>query len=114
AAQHGDGDGRIVVKASRGGYDGRGVWMLAADELAAFLEGYDGAPLVLEPKLPLDHEVAVLVARRPSGEVAVWPVVETVQVDGMCDEVYLPAPVDEALAARAAEVGARVAEATGA
>lgn len=107
-------DGRVVAKASRGGYDGRGVWMVAIDEVAGFLAEYRGAPLVLEPKLPLDREVAVLVARRPSGATATWPVLETVQVDGMCDEVFLPAPIDDALAARAAEIADRVAEVTGA
>jgi 5-(carboxyamino)imidazole ribonucleotide synthase len=116
ADEHGDqaDDRRIVVKASRGGYDGRGVWMLGASELAGFLSGYEGAPLVLEPRLPLDREVAVLVARRPAGEVAVWPVVETVQVNGMCDEVLLPAPVDPELASDAVAVGRRIAETTGA
>jgi 5-(carboxyamino)imidazole ribonucleotide synthase len=112
AAQHGDpaDGGRVVAKASRGGYDGRGVWMLRSDELEGFLSAYDGAPLVLEPLLPLDREVAVLVARSPSGEVATWPVVETVQVDGMCDEVLLPAPLDDELRQRAAAVGQAVAE----
>ena len=116
AERHGDGsDGaRIVVKASRGGYDGRGVWMLGTDELPGFLADYDGAPLVLEPKLALRGEVAVLVARRPSGQVVVWPVVETVQVDGMCDEVYLPAPIDPRIEQRAAEVGEAIAVTTGA
>jgi 5-(carboxyamino)imidazole ribonucleotide synthase len=111
ARRHG---GQVVVKASRGGYDGRGVWMLDADELPAFLGAYRGAPLVLEPRLDLRCEVAVLVARRPSGEVRTWPLVETVQVDGMCDEVLLPAPVGEDVAALAAHVGARVAEVAGA
>jgi 5-(carboxyamino)imidazole ribonucleotide synthase len=69
---------------------------------------------VLEPQLDLLGEVAVLVARRPSGEVVTWPVVETVQVDGMCDEVVLPAPVPGEVAAAAADLGALVAEATGA
>ena len=107
-------DGRVVVKASRGGYDGRGVWMLAADEVGPFVRDWAGAPLVLEPRLDLAVELAVLAARRPSGEVAAWPVVETVQVDGMCDEVLLPAPVDDDLAARARAVGESVAEEVGA
>ncbi len=114
AAEHADADGRIVAKASRGGYDGRGVWMLTADELPAFIDAYDGAPLVLEPRLPLDLEVAVLVARRPSGEVVTWPILETVQVDGMCDEVLWPASLSPELAEQAREVGRRVAEVTGA
>ncbi|UDY34103.1 5-(carboxyamino)imidazole ribonucleotide synthase [Dermatobacter hominis] len=111
AAAHG---GVAVVKASRGGYDGRGVWMLAEDEVGAFVRDWTGAPLVLEPRLDLVVELAVLAARRPSGEVAAWPVVETVQVDGMCDEVLLPAPVDDGLAARARAVGERVAQEVGA
>jgi len=106
------GGGRVVAKASRGGYDGRGVWMLGVDELSPFLAEYGGAPLVLEPELELEREVAVLVARRPSGEVAVWPVLETVQVGGMCDEVLLPAPVPAELARTAARVGEAVAETT--
>lgn len=114
AAEHGGDDGRVVAKASRGGYDGRGVWMLAADDLAAFLADYDGAPLVLEPRLALQREVAVLVARTPSGRTATWPVLETVQVDGMCDEVFLPAPIDAEQAERAAQVATKVAELTGA
>ncbi|MFM7070071.1 MAG: 5-(carboxyamino)imidazole ribonucleotide synthase [Actinomycetes bacterium] len=116
AQQHG---ARVVVKASRGGYDGRGVWVLAAADVPEFLDAYDGAPLVVEPFLPLDGEVAVLVARRPSGEVAVWPVVETVQVDGMCDEVlvteaFVGGLLTNELAAAAQDIGRRVAEVTGA
>lgn len=114
AAEHGGDDGRVVAKASRGGYDGRGVWMLAGDDLAVFLADYDGAPLVLEPRLALQREVAVLVARTPSGHTATWPVLETVQVDGMCDEVFLPAPIDAEQAERAAQVATKVAELTGA
>jgi 5-(carboxyamino)imidazole ribonucleotide synthase len=64
--------------------------------------------------LDLAVELAVLVARRPSGEVATWPVVETVQVDGMCDEVLLPAPVDAELQAEARAIGEQVAALVGA
>lgn len=104
---------RIVVKASRGGYDGRGVWILGRDELPGFLAEYRGAPLVLEPLLPLDLEIAVLVARNPSGEIRTWPVVETVQVDGMCDEVIMPAPIPDELSAQAEDIALRIADAAG-
>lgn len=104
----------VVIKASRGGYDGRGVWMRRGDEVAEFVADWDGAPLVLEPRLPLLGEVAVLIARRPSGDVVAWPVVETVQVDGMCDEVVLPAELDPAVAERAVAVATEVARVTGA
>ncbi|MCB1257333.1 MAG: 5-(carboxyamino)imidazole ribonucleotide synthase [Microthrixaceae bacterium] len=111
--EHGNSDGRIVAKASRGGYDGRGVWILDAAELPAFIDDYQGAPLVLEPLLDLELELAVLAARNPSGETRVWPVVETVQVDGMCDEVIMPAQVPEALAQQAIALGREVLERTG-
>lgn len=110
---HGGSADRIVAKASRGGYDGRGVWKLTRDELVPFLTDYRGAPLVLEPLLPLDRELAVLVARSPSGEIAVWPVVETVQVEGMCDEVLMPAPIDASMAHEAVEIGRSIAESVG-
>ena len=111
AERHG---GVAVVKASRGGYDGRGVWMLPASDIGAFVETWTGAPLVLEPRLELSLELAVLAARTPSGEVATWPLLESVQVDGMYDEVLLPAAVPTELEARARTLGARVAEEVGA
>ncbi len=111
AGRHG---GEAVVKASRGGYDGRGVWVLDAESIGPFVSEWAGAPLVLEPRLDLVVELAVLVARRPSGEVATWPVVETVQVDGMCDEVLLPAPIDPELQVAARAIGEQVAALVGA
>ncbi len=113
AARHRDSgatSGDVVVKASRGGYDGRGVWILGEEQLRQFVDSWSGAPLVIEPLLRLRSELAVLVARRPSGEVVTWPVLETIQVDGMCNEVLLPAPIGEALRARAHAIGVQVAE----
>jgi 5-(carboxyamino)imidazole ribonucleotide synthase len=81
----------VVAKAVTGGYDGKGVWMLAdadeADELLA-----EGVELIVEERVPLARELAVQVARSPFGQVAVYPVVETVQRDGICVEVLAPAP----------------------
>lgn len=114
AEAHTSGDDRVVVKASRGGYDGRGVWMLGGDELEEFVAGWTGAPLVLEPELPLLAEYAVLVARRPSGELATWPVLRTVQVDGMCDEVALPSGLAPDVERAAIDLAGRVAEVSGA
>jgi 5-(carboxyamino)imidazole ribonucleotide synthase len=78
----------VVLKAVRGGYDGRGVWVLEGPEepMPAGLELY------AEELVPLARELAVLVARRPSGEIRGWPIVETVQRDGICVEVVAPAP----------------------
>jgi 5-(carboxyamino)imidazole ribonucleotide synthase len=97
AAQHG---WPVVLKARSGGYDGRGVWMCAdADEAAAALqEGREAAlELYVEQAVELVSEIAVIVARSPSGELAVHPAVETFQVDGMCRCVVMPASVPEAV-----------------
>ena len=83
----------VVLKAVRGGYDGRGVWMLDApdDDLVAELLAA-GTPLMAEQAVPLKRELAVQVARSPFGQASVWPVVETVQEAGQCVQVLAPAP----------------------
>jgi 5-(carboxyamino)imidazole ribonucleotide synthase len=106
--------GAAVVKTSRGGYDGKGVRVVssadeAADWFAAVADG--GPPLLVEEKVPFVRELAALVARRPSGEVRAWPVVESVQRDGVCSEVVAPAPgLSAELDARAREIATTVAE----
>ena len=83
--------GRAVVKKARGGYDGKGVRVVDdAADVADWLAG--GPTLLVEELVPFVRELAVLLARNPSGEVRMWPVVETVQRDGVCAEVIAPAP----------------------
>jgi 5-(carboxyamino)imidazole ribonucleotide synthase len=94
----------VVAKAVRGGYDGRGVWMLGEGDAVPDTE------LIVEQCVPLRRELAVLLARSPFGQVATYPVVETVQRDGICVEVLAPAPgLDPELAVRAKELGIRIA-----
>jgi hypothetical protein len=100
-----------VLKAVRGGYDGRGVWMLRSPqpELVAELLAA-GTPLLVEQAVPMRRELAALVARSPYGQAAAWPVVETVQEDGQCVQVLAPAPgLDEQVAAGAQEMALRIA-----
>lgn len=105
----------VVLKAPTGGYDGRGVEIL--DDRAA-LEQSDLArespTWLIEALVPIAMELAVLVARRPSGEVRVYPVVETVQRDGICHELIAPARIDPELCDDAIELGRRIAESIGA
>lgn len=103
-AQHG---GRAVVKAPRGGYDGKGVRVVReASEAAEWLE--TGGPLLVEELVEFRRELSQVLARRPSGQIALWPLVESVQRDGVCAEVIAPAPGS---AGRVAEVAADVATA---
>ncbi len=103
-----------VVKTARGGYDGKGVRVVrssgdVADWFAALADG--GVPLLAEERVPFTRELAVLVARRPSGEVRAWPVVESVQRHGVCSEVVAPAPdLDPGLAREATALAVSVAE----
>jgi 5-(carboxyamino)imidazole ribonucleotide synthase len=104
----------LVIKPPRGGYDGRGVFVVPdLDEARALLDGI-GGPVLVEPHLAIDQELAVLIARRPGGETVAYPPVQTVQVDGMCQEVILPAPVPRQVAAEATMIAERVAKTIGA
>ncbi|MBS4103844.1 5-(carboxyamino)imidazole ribonucleotide synthase [Tsukamurella paurometabola] len=88
-------DGAVVLKAVRGGYDGRGVWLpdtldealeVAREQLSA------GVQLLGEQRVELARELSAMVARSPFGQGATWPVVETVQRNGQCAVVLAPAP----------------------
>jgi 5-(carboxyamino)imidazole ribonucleotide synthase len=99
----------LVLKAVSGGYDGKGVWVCeSADEAAQVLA--HGIPLLAEEFVPFRRELAALVARSPSGQGAAYPVVQTVQVDGICREVIAPAPgLREDTAVRAEALALRIA-----
>ena len=107
----------IVVKAARGGYDGRGV--VLADDAAAAREavaGYlaDGVQVLLEERVPMRRELAALVARSPFGQGASWPIVETVQRQGICVTVLAPAPdLSDELGAEAEQLALRIASELG-
>lgn len=106
----------VVLKTPRGGYDGKGVRIVSsAEDAAAAADWFEAmSPLLAEAKVEFTRELSALVARTPDGEARAWPVVHTIQVDGVCDEVIAPAldiPVEVAAAAEdaalriAAELG---------
>jgi len=102
----------VVVKTARGGYDGRGVVVVPgveeAESAAAQLAG--SGVLVIEAFVPMRRELAAVVARSPFGQAAAWPIVETVQQQGICVEVIAPAPgLDDDTAAAATRLALRIA-----
>ncbi|WTL36142.1 5-(carboxyamino)imidazole ribonucleotide synthase [Nocardia sp. NBC_01503] len=114
AVAFGDAQGwPFVLKAVRGGYDGRGVWMpadaaeterIVTDQLA------HGVSLLAEAKVDLKRELSAMVARSPFGQAAAWPVVETIQRHGQCAVVIAPAPgLSESRATEAAALALRLA-----
>jgi phosphoribosylaminoimidazole carboxylase PurK protein len=108
----------LVLKATRGGYDGKGVWVagdLGAEtvDLVGRLVG-EGVDLMVEQHVPFRRELAALVARSPYGQGAAYPIVETVQKDGICVEVISPAPgLSGELAAEAQSLALRIADELG-
>jgi 5-(carboxyamino)imidazole ribonucleotide synthase len=102
-----------VLKTPRGGYDGKGVFVVHnPEEAAALLERHPA--LLVEERVDLVRELSAQVARSPFGQVAVWPVVETVQLNGVCAEVLAPAPgLPDGLATAAQELAVRIADRLG-
>src|ERR1700733_10506428 len=103
----------VVLKAVSGGYDGKGVWVCAKPDEAADVLAH-GIDLMAEEYGAFERELAVLVARSPHNQAAVYPVVQTIQQDGICREVLAPAPAlagDSAVAAE--QIGLAIAAGIG-
>lgn len=104
--------GRAVVKTARGGYDGKGVRVVTAGaEVADWLDELPAdEALLVEEFVSFSRELAQMIARRPSGDVALWPVVETIQSNGVCAEVIAPAPASAGkIADMAADIATKIA-----
>ena len=105
----------LLLKARRNAYDGKGNVTLrsVADIETAWdkLGGHRGNPLFADQFCPFTHELAVIVTRGVNGEVATYPVVETVQREHICHVVSAPASVAEETARRATDIARRAIEA---
>ena len=100
----------LVLKAATGGYDGKGVWVVDGPGPAQEVLG-SGIRLLAEEHVPMVRELAAVVARSPGRQGGAWPVVETVQQDGICVEVVAPAPgLPEDRAVAAQELALRLAD----
>ncbi|MFE5582106.1 5-(carboxyamino)imidazole ribonucleotide synthase [Kitasatospora sp. NPDC056531] len=103
----------VVLKTVRGGYDGKGVWVVD-DENEAQAPFLAGVPVLAEEKVDFVRELAANVVRSPSGQAVAYPVVESVQENGVCAEVTAPAPdLDPALSDEAQQLALRIAGALG-
>lgn len=102
----------LILKTSRGGYDGKGVRTVASvADAADWLSRVPvtGVPLLAEERVEFHGELAALVARSPHGQAVAYPVVETLQVEGICREVVAPARIDPDLAVAAQDIALRIA-----
>ncbi|MET9378459.1 5-(carboxyamino)imidazole ribonucleotide synthase [Streptomyces sp. NPDC002992] len=103
----------IILKTVRGGYDGKGVWFVRteADAEDPFRAG---VPVLAEEKVDFARELAANIVRSPHGQAVAYPVVESQQVDGVCDTVIAPAPgLSDELAGQAQELALRIAKELG-
>lgn len=107
----------VVLKTPRGGYDGKGVWVLdSANEARQTHDWFDGdhSALLVEAKVDFRSELSAQIARSTTGETATYPVVETIQTDGVADIVKAPAPQLDATTDHAARSAAEtIAEGVG-
>ncbi|HET9860715.1 MAG TPA: 5-(carboxyamino)imidazole ribonucleotide synthase [Nocardioidaceae bacterium] len=103
----------VVLKTTRGGYDGKGVWVVGSPQECAVpfaTAAAAGVRVLAEEKVDFRRELSALVARSPSGQAAAYPVVESVQRNGVCHEVTAPAPdLAEELAVEAQQIALEVA-----
>jgi 5-(carboxyamino)imidazole ribonucleotide synthase len=100
----------IVQKARKGGYDGRGVVVLKSPE---DIKNALQTPSMLEEFIDFTKELAIIIARTPTGETMCYPVVEMVfdEQANICDIVMAPARIDKATALKARQVALHAIEA---
>jgi 5-(carboxyamino)imidazole ribonucleotide synthase len=83
----------VILKTTRGGYDGKGVWFVDGPDDAGVEAAFNAdVPILAEEKVDFVRELSAIVARSPHGQAVAYPIVESVQKDGICVEVTAPAP----------------------
>jgi len=109
--------GVAILKTPIGGYDGKGVRVVrSASDAKDWLQNLAqyGGSLLAEEKVDFVRELAQLSARRPSGEFQAWPLVETIQENGVCSVVMAPAPsVSKSTLQETAEIAKTIANSLG-
>ena len=86
----------LVLKARRHGYDGQGTFIIKdSSSLQETWKQLGYKPVLLEEFIPFDRELAVIAARSVTGEVVVYPVVETQQEEQVCRRVIVPAEINQ-------------------
>ncbi|NEO27681.1 MAG: 5-(carboxyamino)imidazole ribonucleotide synthase [Kamptonema sp. SIO4C4] len=86
----------VVLKARRQGYDGKGTFIIKSQEqLEDLWDRLEQPSLLIEEFIPFERELAVMAARSVSGEVVIYPVVETEQVEQVCRRVNVPARISQ-------------------
>jgi 5-(carboxyamino)imidazole ribonucleotide synthase len=102
----------LLIKTRTLGYDGYGNFTIhKEEECEAAFNKFSGVPLMAEQFIDFEMEVAVMVARRRNGEIAVYPCVETIQQNHICHKVIAPAKIDIDLAMQAQDIAVKAVKA---
>ena len=103
--------GKMIIKTRHGAFDGRGNMVVkSAAQVAVAFKHFDGKKLYAEKLVPFVKELAVMVARSTKGEVAVYPLSETIHKRNICHEVLVPAPVTKNVQQKAVRLARKVAD----
>lgn len=99
----------LVLKARRHGYDGKGTWVIENEiDLRSAWESMHKAPAIAEAFIPFERELAVIVARSESGEIIIYPVVETIQANQVCRRTIVPARVDPTISKKVETIAKQI------
>jgi 5-(carboxyamino)imidazole ribonucleotide synthase len=103
--------GKMLLKTRHGAYDGRGNMVVSSvDDIKTAFEKFGTAALYAEKFIPFTKELAAMVARSVSGEIAIYPIVETIHKRNICLEVLAPAQADETALKSAKSLARKVAQ----
>ena len=103
-----------VIKTARGGYDGKGQWVVRDEaEAREAFEAARGAALIVERFVPFDIEVSVISARGADGSIVSFPVTENQHDRGVLATTIVPARVAPEIAERAKSIAATLGEKLG-
>jgi len=99
----------LVLKSRRHGYDGKGTWVVKnAEELQTAWTSMHQVPAIAEAFIPFEQELAVIAARTLHGDIVIYPVVETLQIDQVCRRTIAPARVSPAIAAEVDRIAKQI------
>ncbi len=103
--------GKMLLKTRHGAFDGRGNRLVRSRaELERALQAFEGRKLYAEAYVPFRKELAVVLARSSNGELALYPLAETIHQNNICSEVLVPARVTSAVVRSARHLARQVAE----
>jgi 5-(carboxyamino)imidazole ribonucleotide synthase len=99
----------IVLKAKHDAFDGRGNAIIKKQkDIPTILEKFSGRQLYVEKFVKFKKELAIMVARNIKGEIATYPVVETIHQNNICHVVKAPAEISPTIQRKAEKLAKQV------